>query len=380
MQGEKDLSTEYYNYGGIGRFKLVLYGILAAILQICLIAPLFFIVPNPENVGIGVILYMILIGASSIIYGFYLIYQRCKNIGINPWVGTALLFIPIINLFWSLGLYILPEGFWDNKCLDKAAKIWVAIIILLVTPIIIGGALFAPPLLKAVAEEQIKLKNVQGKMTSPETTASLNEKSPLDQSYGLDTKCPNYSTTIKSFDKILNALKSLNPENSKLVLSEIAQAQGSLNPLIIGLAANLMVQRGQTEKALFWLYAGELRTLSDLNLYKNKQIPSIFLQEYLGNGLNNGRVSALSPKATTQIELFIEGNRRAAKIQLAKALEWDKKTAKDYNRAWLGTAGTIPQPQWQQQDKKTRLKFQQTELASIGVDPIESVFKPNPKP
>ena len=208
-----------------------------------------------------------------------------------------------------------------------------------------------------------------------EETPSLDEN-PFEQSYGLDTKGADYELTSELFERILSALKSQNPENSKLVLSEIAKNQGALNPLIIGMAANLMMQRGQTEKALFWFYAGELRTLSELNLYKDKEVPSMFLSQYLGGNFNGGRVTALTQQNRTELEMFIENNRDAAKSQLAKALAWDKRTPKNYNRLWLGKKDSLLPSEWLAQDQKTRKKFQQSELASIGVGPVESVFKP----
>jgi hypothetical protein len=369
--------VEYYDFGGIRRLKFLIYQILATLAQVALMGLGFLIGGGDSNKdpSLVMIIYILLVAGLGIIYGIYLLYQRSKNIGINPWIGIALAMLPIINIFWGLGLYILPEGFWEEKRLDTAAKVWGGLAIAFVLLFLLGAALLIPALTAAVNAEKQRLGQTQADFVMDNKVFD-SPKNPLELSYGLDTKCPDYQSTQKSFEKILNAVKSQNPENSKIVLSEIAQNQGSLNPLVIGMAANLMVQRGQTEKAVFWFYAGELRTLSDLNLYQNREIPGIFLQEYLGGDFNGGRVTALTPNTRGEIELFIGNNRENAKAQLAKALAWDKKTPKNYNRLWLGKKDSIPQSQWLAQDQKTRKKFGQSELASIGVGPVDSVFKP----
>jgi hypothetical protein len=372
---DKESELQHYGYDGIGRLKVFIYGLLGGLAQIILLVPAMWMAPNPENPGLGIIIYFLLVFVAGLIFGIYLIYQRCKNIGINPWIGLVLCFLPIINLFWTIGLYILPAGFWDDKRLDTAAKVWLILIIFFFIITTAGIGLLVPALADAVNKEKARLLENPGQQ-SEQTMGTPFEDQLLEQSYGLDTKCPDYTSTQKSFEKILNALKSQNPENSKLVLTEIAKKQGELNPLIIGMAANLMIQRGQTEKALFWLYAGELRTLSDLNLYKEREVAGTFLQEYLGGDFNGGRITALTPEARREIELFIESNRENAKEQLKRALAWDKRTPKDYNRLWLGTEGSLPPSQWAAQDQKTRTKFGQAELASIGVGPVDSVFKP----
>jgi hypothetical protein len=376
MQNSVELPNQEYEHEGIGRVRFLLYGILSAILQGGLVLLAMFIggVNKSSEPSLPILGFIILVVLAGLVYGLYLIYARCKNIAINPWIGLCLTFLPIINIFWTPCLYLLPAGFWDDKRLDLAAKIWGAIIILLIIGGMIVGALLVPAIAMAVKEEEARLLQNQG-AASFQNEPVLDEN-PFEQSYGMDTKCPNYPPTNEHFEKILNAIRSGNSQNSKMVLTDIAKNQGTLNPLIIGLAANLMVQRGQPEKALFWFYAGELRTLSDLNLYEDRERAGIFLQQYLGGDFNGGRVTALTPETRTQIELFIENNRDIAREQLKKALIWDQKTPKNYNRLWLGKEGAIPQTKWQQEDKKTRTKFQQSEIASIGVGPVESVFKP----
>ena len=376
MNNADTQGTEYYDFGGIRRIRFLIYQLLATLAQVALLGIGFLVTGGADKEpSLMMVAYLLTVVGLGMIYGIYLLYQRSKNIGINPWIGIVLAMLPIINIFWGLGLYILPEGFWEEKRLDTAAKVWGGLAIAFFLLFLVGAALLIPALSAAVNAEKQRLGQNQAEFVM-DSKVFDNPENPLELSYGLDTKCPNYQMTQKSFEKILNAVKSQNAENSKLVLSEIAQNQGSLNPLVIGMAANLMVQRGQTEKAVFWFYAGELRTLSDLNLYENREIPGIFLQEYLGGGFNGGRVTALTPDARGEIELFIENNRENAKSQLTKALAWDKKTPKNYNRLWLGKKDSIPQTQWHAQDIKTRKKFGQSELTSIGLGPVDSVFKP----
>jgi hypothetical protein len=372
---DEKMQDVHYEYGGIGRVKLLVYGLIAGIVQLGLMFLGFLFTGGSTELNLIVLVYIILIATLGLIFGIYLIFQRSKNIGINPWISLALTCLPIVQALWTIVLYIAPEGFWEDKRLDKAGKIWLAIIITLILALSTLVFVALPPLAQALEEERNKISQTQALLTSG-PSLPLNAEGPLEQSFGLNTKCPEYKITQENFDSILAALESQSTEKSKDVLTNIAKNQGSLNPLVIGMASNLMVQRGQNEKALFWFYAGELRTLSDLNLYRIREIPTAFLTEYLGGEFNGGRVTALTPTARSQIELFIEANPDLARAQLARALQWDKKTPKAYNRLWLGDKGALPKQEWQKEDQKTRTKFQQTEIASIGVGPIESVFKP----
>lgn len=374
-QTNQNLEVDNYYYDGIGRVKFLVYQFLSSLVQVILIALAVISGMSAENPSPLGIAYILAVVGAGLVYGIYLLYQRSLNIGINPWIGLVLAFLPIIQIFWGLGLFILPQGFWEHKRLDTAAKVWGGLIAFFFLIVIVALVLLIPVLNAEINKQKQAILESQTQSSS-QPKHITDKKNPLEQSYGLDTKCPDYLTTQQTFDKILNAVRARNPENSKLVLGEIAKGQGSLNPLVIGMAANLMVQRGQSEKALFWFYAGELRTLSDLNLYKEKTIPGTFLREFLGGDFNGGRVTALTPETKSQIGLYVENNRDSARMQLARALAWDKKTPKNYNRLWLGKKGAIPQSQWQQTDLKTRNKFQQTEVAAIGVGPVESVFKP----
>lgn len=393
MQKHEDI--EYTSYGGVGRVKLLVLALASTLAQVILLAVGFFISSlfgaNSKEMGIGMSLYMAVIVIATLIFNLYLLYQRNKNLGINPWVGLILCFVPIINIVWGIIVYIGQEGFWEEKRLDGPGKVWLSIFAVLLAITIATVAIKLPEIKKLkdrIDNEGVQTKQgIFGKEQYPtiepiQSRKSLQSLQSLDSknipTYGLDPSTQDFNKTTKNLNKIIEVLESGKAEDSKTILTEIAKNQGSLNPLVIGLATNLMLQKGQVEKGLFWFYAGELRTLSDLNLYKDKTIPSAFLKQYLGEELKGGRVSALGPSARTRVELFIKENPEIAKTQLSKALAWDKKTSKSYDRLWLGKIGAIPQHQWQSQDNKTRDKFAQSELISIGVGEIGSVFKKSP--
>lgn len=384
MQKHNDL--EYTSYGGVGRVKLLVLALASTLAQVILLAVGFFISSlfgaNSKEMGMGIGLYMAVIVIATLIFNLYLLYQRNKNLGINPWVGLILCFVPIINIVWGIIVYIGQEGFWEEKRLDGPGKVWLSILAVLLAITIATVAIKLPEIKKL--KDHMDNENVQnkqsifGKEQYPTIKPIQSLGSKNIPTYGLDPSTQDFNKTTKNLNKIIEVLESRKAEDSKTILTEIAKNQGSLNPLVIGLATNLMLQKGQVEKGLFWFYAGELRTLSDLNLYKDKTIPSAFLKQYLGEELKGGRVSALGPSARTRVELFIKENPEIAKTQLSKALAWDKKTSKSYDRLWLGKTGAIPQHQWQSQDNKTRDKFAQSELISIGVGDIDSVFKKSP--
>lgn len=71
---------------------------------------------------------------------FVLAYQRCKNIGMNPWWCLGMV-VPLLNIFVGLRCTAYPEGYEDHKTLDGPAKIilgiFVAAIVLAIVAVVV---------------------------------------------------------------------------------------------------------------------------------------------------------------------------------------------------------------------------------------------------
>jgi uncharacterized membrane protein YhaH (DUF805 family) len=77
----------------------------------------------------------------SIVGGMALAWQRCRNIGMNPWWCLGLI-VPILNIFVGIRCLAYPEGYEDHKTLDTPAKVILGILITLLV-LIIGGVVVA---------------------------------------------------------------------------------------------------------------------------------------------------------------------------------------------------------------------------------------------
>ena len=62
----------------------------------------------------------------SIIGAMALAYQRCVNIGMNPWWCLGLI-VPILNIFVGLRCIAYPEGYEHHKTLDTPAKVLIGL-------------------------------------------------------------------------------------------------------------------------------------------------------------------------------------------------------------------------------------------------------------
>lgn len=62
----------------------------------------------------------------SIIGALALAYQRCLNIGMNPWWCLGLI-VPILNIFVALRCIAYPEGYEHHKTLDTPAKVLIGL-------------------------------------------------------------------------------------------------------------------------------------------------------------------------------------------------------------------------------------------------------------
>ncbi len=122
-------------YGGIRRLPYFGYGFLLNIgVQVI------------QSIAIaadarGVVLLTIPI---SLIGAMALAYQRCLNIGMNPWWCLGLI-VPILNIFVGLRCIAYPEGYEDHKTLDTAAKvilgIFVAVIVLVILLVVLAATM-----------------------------------------------------------------------------------------------------------------------------------------------------------------------------------------------------------------------------------------------
>jgi hypothetical protein len=80
-------------------------------------------------------------------YTITLLVQRWRNLGANPWLWTALTFVPIFNLYCLFMLYCAPSGKWEGRRFDTAGKVagalFIATPLLLAALIILAALAFA---------------------------------------------------------------------------------------------------------------------------------------------------------------------------------------------------------------------------------------------
>jgi uncharacterized membrane protein YhaH (DUF805 family) len=124
ISGQATLTREY---GGIRRLPYFGYGFLL-------------------NVGVQVIqsiaaaadapVVVLLTLPVSIIGAMALAYQRCLNIGMNPWWCLGLI-VPLLNIFVGLRCIAYPEGYEDHKTLDTPAKVIIGLFIAMFVLIIL---------------------------------------------------------------------------------------------------------------------------------------------------------------------------------------------------------------------------------------------------
>jgi len=77
----------------------------------------------------------------AIVGGIALAYQRCKNIGMNPWWSLGIM-VPFLNIFVGLRCLAYPEGYEDHKTLDTPAKVILGILVTLLVLMSIAVAVF----------------------------------------------------------------------------------------------------------------------------------------------------------------------------------------------------------------------------------------------
>jgi len=124
-------------YGGIRRLPYFGYSILLNIIAQVLQAV------GAANDATALVLLSIPIALGGM---FVLAYQRCKNIGMNPWWCLGMI-VPLLNIFVGLRCTAYPEGYEDHKTLDGPAKIilglFVGVIILVIVAVVAAAVLSA---------------------------------------------------------------------------------------------------------------------------------------------------------------------------------------------------------------------------------------------
>ncbi|MEN3941976.1 GYF domain-containing protein [Prosthecobacter sp. SYSU 5D2] len=121
-------------YGGIGR--LAYFGI-SFVLGI---ANAFLATMTQNQDAMAGFVILILVVVASVVT----VFQRLKNIGMNPW-WCLLMFIPIANLFIGFRCLACQEGYANIGRLDTAGKIiaWIFGLLLLLMVFAIGVTLVA---------------------------------------------------------------------------------------------------------------------------------------------------------------------------------------------------------------------------------------------
>ncbi len=112
-------TTSEISYGGLGRFPYL--GIMFA-LGLGEILVILGMVKARETDAVPAVL--IICGVVALI----LVFQRLKNIGMNPW-QSLLMLVPIVSLFIGIRAAVYQEGFVEEGEIDKTGKIILAVVL-----------------------------------------------------------------------------------------------------------------------------------------------------------------------------------------------------------------------------------------------------------
>jgi hypothetical protein len=127
----QSVGLESHYYPGVGRLGFFLMGWLAPVIVWVILVSVGAIklakVLDPATSEVSVEMvrgmpFQILIGIWVAVFWV----QRFRNLGANPWLWTALTFVPIFNIYCMVMLFCAPPGNWHGRQFDFAGKVSLA--------------------------------------------------------------------------------------------------------------------------------------------------------------------------------------------------------------------------------------------------------------
>ena len=151
-------------------------------------------------------------------------------------------------------------------------------------------------------------------------------------------------------------------------------------PAVFFSLAAYLFDVGKTDDALFWLYAGRIRTQYDIK---------ICTDETVAGGYEELNMSVPDLLKVIQFE-----NLDNTKIIVQKAIKWDKETPINYDSRWIALHGmgaftramdnnkkepvlTIPEKEWKDVAEKNRKEYWdvfQEDLDSVTPEQLEQIM------
>ena len=185
---------------------------------------------------------------------------------------------------------------------------------------------------------------------------------------------------VKSSNEAINTLKAGTDEEKAMVAAVIESNADQYCPAVFFALATYLFDIGKTDNALFWLYAGRIRTQYDIKRCTDETVAAGYEQ--------------LNASVPDLLKLVQFENIENTKKIVERAIEWDKKTLLNYDARWIALHGmggflnviddkskkeaalTIPEKEWKYLADKNRKEYWNTfqeDLNSITPQQIEQI-------
>jgi len=161
----------------------------------------------------------------------------------------------------------------------------------------------------------------------------------------------------------MQAIKTLQAGTDKEkaeMAAAVESKAGDYCPAVFFSLAAYLFDTGKTDDALFWLYAGRIRTLYDI--------------KRCTDGTAGAGYEALNMSVPESLKLMQFENMENTKKIVEKAIRWDKETPANYDPRWIALHGmgayigvaddnkkepslTIPEKEWKDLAEKNRKEY-----------------------
>jgi hypothetical protein len=187
------------------------------------------------------------------------------------------------------------------------------------------------------------------------------------------------SIDTKSCSKAIDALRNGTDETRAAAATAIESNAGSYCPAVFFSLAAYLFDIGRTDDALFWLYAGRIRTQYDIKRCTDETVA--------------GGYEELNMSVPDLLKLIQFENLDNTKRIVEKAIRWDRETPVNYDPRWIALHGmgafmnsmdgnkkepalTIPEKDWKDAAEKNRKDYWdlfQEDLNSITPEQFEQI-------
>lgn len=177
-----------------------------------------------------------------------------------------------------------------------------------------------------------------------------------------------YATIDTSKDgNIINILKNGTKNQKNIMVKHIVSHSDQYIPAVFFALSNTFWEIGDQDQAYFWFYAGRIRTHFDIKRCADKSVA--------------GSVEMLSMSVPDELRISQFNNIEKVKNILRKVIEWDERTAYNYDHRWINLHGidamvydldkenkmsiptlSIPEKEWESLAKQNRENYLQSSL------------------